>query len=183
MASPRSKRKRRNRGRPRPADSGGDRAPRAAASQRRERLAEREASAVRRRREEGSLKPYGERPASPFGGLPISELAILAGGVGCVLGLVLREAAAVIVGVLVCLLGVVEVTAREHFSGYRSHATLLAAIPSLGIPTGLAVGLGPPRQRGLVLLAGVPLFAVLFGLLRRRFKVARQARLRALRSP
>ena len=38
---------------------------------------------------------------------------------------------ALAVGVVVCTLGVLEVTAREHFSGYRSHATLLAAIPAV----------------------------------------------------
>ena len=39
-------------------------------------------------------------------------------------------AAALAVGALVCGLGVTEVTAREHFSGFRSHSALLAAFPA-----------------------------------------------------
>jgi hypothetical protein len=75
---------------------------------------------------------------------------------------------------------VIEVTAREHFSGYRSHATLLAAIPAVAVVVGLSVALGQPRDRGLLLLAGVPVFGGLFWLLRRRFQAARQMRVARL---
>lgn len=78
---------------------------------------------------------------------------------------------------LVCTLGVVEVTAREHFSGYRSHASLLAGIPAVGAGIVVIVLAGVPRQRGLVLLAVIPVYAALFWLLRKRFMSARQARL------
>ncbi len=70
----------------------------------------------------------------------------------------------------------VEVTAREHFSGYRSHAVLLAAIPAIAVEVMIVVLFGEPRQRALLLVAVVPVFGVLFWLLRRRFAVARQAR-------
>ena len=75
------------------------------------------------------LGKYGERPPSLFGGVPVSEIAIFVGLVGVVVGALSGAPVALGVGVVVCVLGVVEVTAREHFSGYRSHATLLAAIP------------------------------------------------------
>ena len=78
---------------------------------------------------------------------------------------------------IVCTLGVLEVTAREHFSGYRSHATLLAGIPAVGVELGLVAAIGVPRQRALLLLAVVPVYAILFWLLRKRFLTARQARL------
>src|SRR5207248_1716568 len=80
---------------------------------------------------------------------------------------------------VVCTLGVVEVTAREHFSGYRSHAMLLAAIPAVAVEVIVVVAVGAPgqrRDRALMLLAVVPVFGVLFWLLRKRFRPARQAR-------
>jgi len=120
---------------------------------------------------------YGEPPPNPFGGVPVSEIAILAGGVGVVVGLVATAAPALIVGVIVCTLGVVEFTAREHFSGYRSHATLLAAVPAVLVGVVLIGVLGGSLTRGPLLLVVVPVFVVLFWLLRKRFRAARQARL------
>jgi hypothetical protein len=122
------------------------------------------------------LGTVGERPQGPFGGLPVSELLILAGGVGAVVGLVGNAKPALIVGLVVVALGVLEFTAREHFSGYRSHTTLLAAIPTVAIEVGLITAVGFHSARGLVLLVMVPVFAGLFWLLRRSFLIARQRR-------
>lgn len=119
---------------------------------------------------------YGERPPSPFGGLPVSEIAIFAGAVGLIIGLIQGGGPALIVGVIVCTLGVVEITAREHFSGYRSHATLLAALPAVGVEVALVTLVGTPSSRFLLLLVVVPVYAIVFWFLRRRFQVARQAR-------
>ena len=74
-------------------------------------------------------------------------------------------------------LGVVEFTAREHFSGYRSHTTLLAAIPALAIATALELTLGATNNRLVLAAVVVPVFALLFYLLRRRFMAACQARI------
>ncbi|HET8976631.1 MAG TPA: hypothetical protein VFN87_00645, partial [Solirubrobacteraceae bacterium] len=153
-------------------------APRAVPSTRREIRAERELRAERERR--SSRRPSGregERPEGIFGGLPISELAILVGLIAAVIGFLNHGGPALIVGLIVCALGVVEVTAREHFSGYRSHAVLLAAIPAIAVEVGLVLVFGEPSTRALLLLAVVPVFGVLFWLLRRRFAVARQARI------
>jgi hypothetical protein len=135
------------------------------------------------RRPPMSAKAYGERPANPFGGLPVSELAILTGLIGVAVGYFGGNPTALVVGIVVCVLGVLEVTAREHFSGYRSHASLLAAIPAVTLGIGLVaiIGHGSVR-RGLegtnraLLLVIVPVFAVLFWLLRKCFGTARQAR-------
>ena len=144
---------------------------------RREERAERRVVVDRdRRRGQRQLGREGERPPSPFGGLPISELAILAGFIAAVIGVIKGGGPALVVGVVVCALGVIEVTAREHFSGYRSHTTLLAAMPAVGVEVGLVAALGEPRQRALLLLAVVPVYALGFWLLRRRFQTARQAR-------
>ena len=145
---------------------------------RREQRAERDAVTERaQRRSQRQLGTEGERPPSPFGGLPISELAIFAGLIGVIVGLIRGGGPALIVGVLICTLGVLEVTGREHFSGYRSHTMLLAAIPAVGVELGLVALIGEPRQRALLLLAVVPVYAILFWLLRKRFLTARQARI------
>jgi len=151
--------------------------PRAIASTRRDQRAERRTEAARElRRGNRQLGREGARPQSPFGGLPVSELAILIGFIGLVIGFIEGGGPVVIVSVIVCGLGVLEVTAREHFSGYRSHTILLAAIPALAVETGIAVLFGVPSQRLLLLIPVVPLYALLFWLLRRRFMTARQAR-------
>jgi hypothetical protein len=172
MASQKSKRRSRKRHSPASTQ------PVAPASIRRDQRAERRAISPReppvRQRRPG---PEGVRPASPFGGLPISEFAILVGGVALVVGIIRGGGPAVIVGIVVCALGVLEVTAREHFSGYRSHTMLLAAFPAVGLEVAAVAAFGEPRQRALVLLVIVPVYAVGFWLLRRRFEVARQARL------
>lgn len=111
-------------------------------------------------------------------------MAILIGAIAAAIGFFGHDPPALIVGIVVCTLGVVEVTAREHFSGYRSHAALLAAIPAVGLGIALVAIIGQGSiQRGLEgpsrssLLAIVPVFAVLFWWLRKRFRVARQARI------
>ena len=124
----------------------------------------------------GPLGTYGERPESPFGGLPISEIAIFVGAIGLVVGLIRGGGAALIAGVAVCTLGVLEVTLREHFSGYRSHTILLAAIPAVFAEVAFVALVGEPNPRLLLLAVIVPIFSVLFWLLRRRFISARQAR-------
>ena len=79
-----------------------------------------------------------------------------------------------------CTLGVLEVTAREHFSGYRSHAMLLASLPAVGILIASVAAFGKPRQRSTREFdAGrAPCLCSrsLFWLLRKRFRAARQAR-------
>lgn len=151
--------------------------PRAVPSPRREQRAERAAeSSVAERRAARTLGVEGERPASPFGGLPVSELAILLGIVCAVMGLLSANHVAVAVGVGVCALGVIEVTAREHFAGYRSHASLLAGIAAVAAGALVVALLGRSTQRAFVLLAVIPVYGLVFWALRRRFQIARRAR-------
>jgi hypothetical protein len=146
-------------------------------SGRRDERATRAAETQRRRqRAHRQLGREGERPEGPFGGLPVSEVAILLGIIGAVFGFLNGGGPALVVGLVVCALGVCEITAREHFSGFRSHTALLAAIPAVAIEATLVAIFGEPKQRGLLLLVVVPVFAILFWLLRRRFLTARQAR-------
>ena len=119
---------------------------------------------------------YGERPPNPFGGVPVAEIGIFFGAIGALVGLVSGAAPALIVGIVVCALGVIEFTAREHFSGYRSHTTLLAAIPAVGTGVALIALVGGSLARTTLLPVVVAVFGVLFWLLRSRFRNARQAR-------
>jgi hypothetical protein len=123
------------------------------------------------------LGAYGERPPGPFGGVPVAEIAIAAGVVALVFGLIKQGGPALIGGVVLCLLGVTEVTAREHFSGYRSHTVLLAGIPAVAAELVIALVVGTPTIRVLLLVPVVAVFGVCAWFLRRRFLVARQARL------
>jgi hypothetical protein len=67
-----------------------------------------------------------ERPPAPWGSFPLAELVVLAGIVALAIGLIGQIPTAIGVGVVLAGLGGLEVSAREHFAGYRSHTTLLA---------------------------------------------------------
>lgn len=123
------------------------------------------------------LGTYGERPANPFGGVPVAEVAIVAGAVAAIYGFVASAGLAVAVGIGLCTLGVLEFSAREHFTGYRSHTVLLAAIPAIGVGVALIALLSGSVTRGPLLGVVVVVFIVCFWLLRKRFRLARQARI------
>jgi hypothetical protein len=155
-------------------------APRAVPSQRREQRARPPApatSATPQRRPRNPVGTYGERPEGPFGGLPISEIAIFAGAVGLIVGLIQHGGPALIAGIAVCTLGVLEITGREHFSGFRSHTILLAALPAVAAEAAFVAVFGEPSPRLLLVAVIVPVYAVLFWPLRNAFTTARQKRL------
>ena len=106
----------------------------------------------------------------------MAELCIFAGAIGVVVGLITGNPIAAIVGAIVCALGVLEFTVREHFSGYRSHTSLLAAFPPAVLEGALAFTLKPSHP-ALLLVAVIPVYGLAFWLLRRRFLAARQLRL------
>lgn len=162
-------------------------APRAVASDRRERRAAAELERTHRATKEPDRRPqtataprtlgtYGERPQGLFGPVPVSEIAIAAGMVALLVGFFGSNTPALVTGVIICVLGVGEVTAREHFSGFRSHTTLLAAIPAVAAEAIYAFVIGVPSQRLLLLAPVVPVFGLCFWLLRRSFQSARHAR-------
>ena len=111
-----------------------------------------------------------ERPPAPWGKFPLAELTVLAGIVALIVGVVGGDPTTIGVGVVLGGLGGLEVSAREHFAGYRSHTTLLA-----GTVFVLTVG-GLFYFAGLVLAVclacGAGTFAVAFYLLRRAFQRA-----------
>jgi hypothetical protein len=148
-------------------------------SARREQRVERTTTQTRQQRQaDRQLGTVGERPPSPFGGVPVSEIAIFAGLVAIVVWLIGGALPVLVVGLTVTTLGVLEITGREHFSGYRSHTTLLAAIPAIALGIGVLsiVGTNKQNRAPFLIAIAVPVYAFLFWQLRKRFMAARQAR-------
>ncbi len=127
---------------------------------------------------------FGERPPAPWHPLPLSELLILAGGVAFVIAISrLRHGPAaggplLLAGIAAVALGTIEVTWREHSSGYRSHTLLLALLPVIVMHSVVVLGftfLSKPSQLvNLGMFAvDIAVFIVLFRVLRTRFLDAR----------
>lgn len=126
----------------------------------------------------------GERLRAPWHPLPLSEILILVGAIGTIVGLRRggsHGTAPLVAGLVAVGLGTFEVTTREHFSGYRSHAIILALLPVLVFHTVVVLGVSAfttvPGFLTLVLLPlDVALFVFLFKFLRARFLEARRVR-------
>jgi hypothetical protein len=132
----------------------------------------------------GDLVPVGRRPPPPWHPLPLSELLILFGAIGTVVGFsrgISNGGAALFAGLAAVVIGTVEVMLREHLSGYRSHTLILAALPVIVLDAVLVLMIGRfTTTLKLALVAiDVPLFALLFKLLRARFLGARRERVLA----
>ena len=132
----------------------------------------------------GDLVPLGQRPPPPWHPLPLSELLILFGAIGTVVGFsrgISNGGAALFVGLAAVVIGTVEVMLREHLSGYRSHTLILAALPVIVLDAVLVLLIGRfTTTLKLALVAiDVPLFVLLFKLLRTRFLGARRERVLA----
>lgn len=126
----------------------------------------------------------GERPEPPWHPLPLSELLILVGAIGTVIGLsrgVSHGGAPLVAGLVAVVIGTAEVTLREHMSGYRSHTLILALLPTLVFHSAVVLIVAAftrtPRALNIGLLViDAGLFAFLFKLLRARFQDARRER-------
>ena len=121
----------------------------------------------------------GDRPQAPWHPLPLSELLILMGAIGTVVGLSRGEGGTVLIfaGIGAVLVGTIEVTLREHLSGYRSHTLILSLLPTVVLYTGVVILTHPPLALNLALLAAAVLMAtLLFKVLRARFLDARRER-------
>ena len=111
-----------------------------------------------------------ERPPAPWGSFPLAELTVLAGIVALIVGIASQSPTAIGVGVVLAALGGLEVLAREHFAGYRSHTTLLAGVVFVLITGGLFYLAG--LILAICLAAGAAAFAASFYTLRRAFQKA-----------
>jgi hypothetical protein len=111
-----------------------------------------------------------ERPSAPWGSFPLAELTVLAGIVMLVIGFVGANPTAIGVGIVLGGLGGLEVSAREHFAGYRSHTTLLAGTVFV-LVTGALFYLAKLILL-ICLIAGAVAFFAAFIALRRAFQRA-----------
>lgn len=100
----------------------------AARARRAEALRRSEAGGRRRRPGRTSID---DRPPAPWGNFPLVELVVLLALILIVAGFILRgqRGGTMIVGGLALgSLAGIELSIREHFGGFRSHTTLLAAV-------------------------------------------------------
>ena len=134
------------------------------------------------------LPSIGERPQAPWHPLPLSELLILVGAIGAAFGLfrlgnggISHGGPALLAGIAAVLIGTVEVTLREHLSGYRSHTLLLTLLPLLVFHSATILVVSslttvPKLLNVALLIVDVGLGTILFRLLRERFLDARRER-------
>ena len=77
-----------------------------------------------------------EAPQAPWHPFPLVELAVFCGLVLIVAAIVVGGDARPVLllgGIALVSIASLELAVREHFAGYRSHSTLLAAITGLGL--------------------------------------------------
>ncbi len=135
--------------------------------------------AARRRRRPPSGKPTqppkpvpqrDEPPEAPWGGFPLTQITVLAGLVLLVFGFFTGGIVPLVMGLLLGSAGGLELSIREHFAGYRSHTTLLAAV-ALMVTLGVTYFLA-----GWVLwvcfATGLTVFGLCFFVFRRAFQTA-----------
>jgi hypothetical protein len=112
--------------------------------------------------------------------VPLVELCVLVGIVLLVLGALNfdedRGKLMIVIGLALGSLGGLDTALREHYSGYRSHTTIIAALPAVATAAALYFA----RVPWVALIGGAAaVFAAVFVLARRAFM--RRAK-RALRS-
>jgi hypothetical protein len=103
-----------------------------------------------------------DRPRAPWHPFPLVELCVLIGLVLIVWGLFRSDEDSgrvmLLCGMALASLAGLETALREHFSGFRSHATLLAALPAVLVSGVLFFARAPwvtiPIAAALVFLAG-----------------------------
>src|SRR4051794_11626952 len=131
-------------------------------STRAERDARREAAAAVPRRK------TREAPPAPWGSFPLTEIVVLLALVFGIVGFIRFEhqSGKVMVVAAMCLgsLGGLEVSIREHFAGFRSHTTLLAASCAVGSMILISVIAGKCTDTIRVLVGGVGLFGFRTGI-------------------
>jgi len=121
--------------------------------------------------------PGDDRPQAPWHPLPLSEILILVGAIGTIIGLrhgLTHGSAPLFAGIGAVAIGTVEVMLREHRGGYRSHTIVLALLPVIILHTAVVLIVSAysriPQALNIGLLAvDIALFVLLFRFLRARF--------------
>jgi len=138
-------------------------------STRAERDARRQAAAATPRR------ATKEAPPAPWGSFPLTELVVFIALVFGIVGFIrfdTRSGKVMVVAAMVLgSLGGLEVSIREHFAGFRSHTTLLAASSAVAsmILISVIAGKAGAAVLAVVVGAGVLVFVLAFYALRQVF--------------
>jgi hypothetical protein len=112
-----------------------------------------------------------EAPKAPWSPFPLTELVTLLSIVLIVAGLLTdggKRGALLGCGFALVSLAGIELALREHFAGYRSHSTLLAAAAAIAVAAPLYLLTGLPQI--VLLVLGVAIFALVFTRLRAVFR-------------
>jgi hypothetical protein len=116
-----------------------------------------------------------EAPPAPWGSFPLTELVVFVALVFGIVGFIRfnHHSGKVMVAAAMCLgsLGGLEVSIREHFAGFRSHTSLLAASCAVGsmILVSVVAGKAGIAILALVVGVGVLVFVLAFYGLRQAF--------------
>ena len=114
-----------------------------------------------------------DRPPALWAPVPLTELLILTGIAlmtwGFLSGADGDGNAKIAAGLGIASLAGLELTVREHVTGFRSHTTLLAGGAGILVIVGLGLGVGLDNF-GVLLIAGVAVFAGAFYGLRELFR-------------
>jgi hypothetical protein len=120
---------------------------------------------------QGARARMADAPKAPWSPFPLTELVILL-AMALIVGGVLtdggRRGALLGCGFALVSLAGLELAVREHFAGYRSHSTLLAAASAIVVDAPLFLWTGLPQ---IALLAiGIAVFVAVLTRLRRAFR-------------
>ena len=74
----------------------------------------------------GKRIPGEDRPPPIWGNIPVTQVAVLGGIILLVMGMIQSNPVPAFAGLALGSVGGLELSIREHFTGYRSHTTLLA---------------------------------------------------------
>ncbi|HKH16173.1 MAG TPA: hypothetical protein VKA57_01505 [Solirubrobacteraceae bacterium] len=123
------------------------------------------------RRPAAARRALSERPRAPWHPFPLVELSVLVGLVLLVWGLIRHDddggRVMLVCGMLLASLGGLDTALREHFSGFASHALLLAALPAVSTAGVLFFARAPWIA---IPIAGAVVLGAAFALLRRGFR-------------
>jgi hypothetical protein len=120
---------------------------------------------------QGPRARMADAPRAPWSPFPLTELVVLL-SMALIVGGVLtdggRRGALLGCGFALVSLAGLELALREHFAGYRSHSTLLAAASAIALDAPLFLWTDLPQ---VVLLAlGLGVFVLVLTRLRRAFR-------------